>query len=446
MHDFSPRHLSDSSLTPLARTHLREAEVQYRFPFLLSTNKNRALVVGAGTGNDVAAALRAGFGEVVSVDIDPRIIAIGRAMHPERPYDDPRVVPVVNDARAYFEQRRGERFDAVVFGLLDSHAMFSAMGSLRLDNYVYTVEAMRAAWSHVREPGIMSVSFSIGDHEWLSDRLAGIVREATGVEPLIVPHGIQHGRFFIVAKGIDLRMLQQRLGFRTLPYPASNPRLSRDDWPFLYLKPGEFPYSYIAVLAAIIVFAVVGTRLVFGPGIFARGRFDAPLFWMGAAFLLIETRSVTDLSLLFGSTWIVNAAVFGGILAIAWVANALTRRYQPADLRPLFALLCAALIVNYFVRPDLLLRLPILARGVAGGLLTAIPIGFAGVIFSSLLRDSAEPDASLGSNLLGAVIGGCLEYSGMVTGLRALTLLAIALYLIAGTLVLRRRSRAVAPA
>ena len=150
--------------------------------------------------------------------IDPRIIEIGKAHPPERPYDNPRTVPVVNDARAYFE-RTDEQFDVVNSGLLDSHAVFSAMSSLRLDNYVYTVEAMRSAWRHVRTPGLMSVSFSIGDREWLSDRLYKIVRDATGVDPVIVPHAIQRGRFYIVTKGIEPRELAARPRLRTLPPP-----------------------------------------------------------------------------------------------------------------------------------------------------------------------------------------------------------------------------------
>src|SRR5205085_9790436 len=107
----------------------------YDLPFHIPIQKRRALIVGAGTGNDVAAALRNGFADVVSVDIDPTIMNVGRALHPERPYSDPRTHPVVNDARAWFEQHRGETFDVIDFGLLDSHAMFSSMASLRLDNY-----------------------------------------------------------------------------------------------------------------------------------------------------------------------------------------------------------------------------------------------------------------------------------------------------------------------
>src|SRR5205085_2848237 len=93
----------------------------YDTPFSLGDRKERALVIGAGTGNDVQAALRSGFAQVYSVDIDPRIMAIGRARHPERPYDDPRAVQVVNDGRAFLEQYDGEPFDVVCFGFVDSH-------------------------------------------------------------------------------------------------------------------------------------------------------------------------------------------------------------------------------------------------------------------------------------------------------------------------------------
>jgi hypothetical protein len=439
MHDFSNARLADPAMDAQLRARLRNASLAYQLPFMLAPKRERALVVGAGTGNDVAAGLRNGFKEVVSVDIDPRIIEIGRDLHPEHPYADPRAVPVVNDARAYFE-RHHDDFDVVDFGLLDSHAIFSAMSSLRLDNYVYTVEAIRSAWAHVRTPGIMSISFAIGDREWLSDRIYTIVKQATGAEPVIVPHSIQNGRFYLVTKGIDTRLLAQRLRLRTIPPPnVESVRPATDDWPFLYLKPGEVPIGYLAMLGAILVIAAVSTRAVFGAAMFQGARFDATLFVMGAAFLLIETRSVTDLSLLFGSTWIVNAAVFAGVLAVVFIANALVRRGFKPDLNVVFVLLFAALLVNYIVRPDMLLTLPYAVRSVLGPLLAAIPVGFAGIVFSTIFARSPYPDESLGANLLGAVVGGCLEFLSTVTGLRALTLLAMAFYLVA-LLLVRRHS------
>lgn len=114
--------------------------------------RERVLVVGAGTGNDVAAALRAGATEVVAVDIDPAIVAMGRAHHPEQPYSDPRVRVVVDDARRAFRTLPKAHFDGVIFGLLDSHTQLG-MSSVRLDNYVFTLESLGEARQLLRPGG-----------------------------------------------------------------------------------------------------------------------------------------------------------------------------------------------------------------------------------------------------------------------------------------------------
>src|SRR5205085_3185208 len=131
------------------------------------------------------------------------ILELGRLLHPENPYADPRVHAVNDDARAYFERSPDARFDVVTYGLVDSHAMFSAMSSLRLDNYIYTVEGIRAGWRHVREGGLLSISFSTLGGPWLQERLLRTIRESTGRNPVIVRDGdvLDFGTTFIVARG-----------------------------------------------------------------------------------------------------------------------------------------------------------------------------------------------------------------------------------------------------
>src|SRR5205085_3896167 len=70
----------------------------YNLPYRFYRAPASVLVLGAGMGNDVAAALRNGAGEVVAVEIDPLILRLGRKLHFEKPYDSPRVKVVVNDA------------------------------------------------------------------------------------------------------------------------------------------------------------------------------------------------------------------------------------------------------------------------------------------------------------------------------------------------------------
>ncbi len=433
MHDLSESNVASPAHTEEVRSRLRNYRAAYDLPFGINDSRKRALVVGAGTGNDVQAALRGGYNEVLSVDIDAEIIRLGRQLHPEQPYDDGRVVPVVNDARAFFEQYEGDRFEAVVFGLLDSHAMFTSLSSLRLDNYVYTEEGIRAAWEHVAEDGHLSLSFSVFAGEWLADRMRWTITKATGQDPKVICHSMHFGCTYIVAKplaDLHLERVPSHFGKLALATPSASVRTTSDDWPFLYIRPGIFPWGYLLVLLGVLLLAGVATPLAFGRDVFSS-KFDPVLFFMGAGFLLIETRGVTSLSLLFGSTWMVNSAIFGGILLMVLLANLAVERLELRRATPWAFALGTALMLLWWMDPASLSSLPLIQRGLVGALVTGLPIGFAGVIVSILLARSAAPAAALGSNLLGSVLGGCLEYLSMIIGLRALVLLAIAIYLLA---------------
>jgi SAM-dependent methyltransferase len=410
------------------RTRVKQ---MYDIPFRLGPERARVLVVGAGTGNDVQAALRNGAASVHSVEIDGRILAIGRERHPERPYSDPRVVPVVDDARAFFEQYRGEPFDVIAYGLVDSHAMFSSLSTLRLDNYLYTEQGLRAAFSHLKPDGVMTVNLSFMGGPWMLRRLYFTLALATGTQPVVVDHGL-HGAATLVASRDPAALHFERapeFPRRTLPPEAARGVLTTsDDWPFLYLRPGVVPWGYLLVLGCVLALALLLVAAVHG-GRALRLGFDPALFLMGAGFLLVETRGVTSLSLLFGSTWLVNAAVFSGVLVMALVANVAVQRFPPASPLPAFVLLLASLVVLWLLDISVLNRFPLLARGLLGGLLNALPVGFAGLIVSTLLARSRDLASALASNLLGSVLGGCLEYISMWSGLRALVLLALGLYL-----------------
>ena len=67
---------------------------------------------------------------------------------------------------------------------------------------------------------------------------------------------------------------------------------------------------------------------------------------------------------------------------------------------------------------------------VASIFLTA-PIFFAGLIFIQSFAECADKSRALGSNLIGAVVGGLLESLAFVTGVRALVLLVGLFYMLA---------------
>jgi len=311
LHDFDPARMNSAALTEDQRAVLWLTKDLYDLPFAVNAHRGRALIVGAGTGNDVAAALRHGYASVTSVDIDARIIGFGRELHPAQPYADARVRAVVADARSYFSRDPAEKYDVVCYGLLDSHAMASAMSTLRLDNYVYTEEGIRAAWQKVAPGGHLSLAISCLAGRWFFERVYWTVAKATGREPIAI-HSPLFGAtttFLVPTAGatLDAGLLGRHT--KVAPYSTGGQTLTpSDDWPFLYIRPGVVPWGYFSVLAFLLILAGVTVPRVYGLG--REGEFDWPLFLMGAAFLLIETRGVTSLSLLFGSTWLVNSAVW----------------------------------------------------------------------------------------------------------------------------------------
>ena len=427
--DLSNKRVQAAASDPTSRVWYRQAV--YELPFRLRPNGKSGLIVGAGTGNDVAAGLRVGYTSVTAVEIDPTILQLGRALHPENPYANPGVHIVNDDARAYFEHSPDAKFDVVAYGLVDSHTMFSAMSSLRLDNYVYTVEGIRAGWRHVRDDGLLAISFSTYAGPWIEQRLLGTIREATGLPPMLVRHGMNYGAAFVVARSIDPALIPEPLQKNTVLRPAigESVRMPTDDWPFLYLRPGTVPYGYLTVLLIIAITATLAIRRVYARGASAAaGSFDLPMFLMGAGFMLLETRMVTQLSLLFGSTWIVNACVFGGVLVMVLLANLWVSRYLPSSLGRWFVPLFVSIVVTWSVGAGALNAFDITVRGIMGGVLFALPIGFAGIIVATLLMRSPAPAIALGSNLLGAVLGGILEYSSMFFGLKFVAILALLCY------------------
>jgi len=180
----------------------------------------------------------------------------------------------------------------------------------------------------------------------------------------------------------------------------------------------------------VVVLLVTGLFMGFGARqSLTRGRWDAPMFFMGAGFLLVETKSVTEMSLLFGSTWTVNLMVFAAILTVVLIANVAVQRRLPTRTGRLFVALFVALAIAYATPASVLLPLGTVAQWAAGGLMVALPILFASLIFSTLLAQREDASHALAYNLLGAILGGVLEYSAMAVGIKAMYIVAGLLYL-----------------
>jgi len=395
----------------------------YALPYQIVRPRS-VLVVGAGAGNDIATALRLGAERIDAVEIDPVISRIGRDIHPERPYDSSKVNLIIDDARSFLK-KTDEKYDLIVYGLLDSHTLFSSMSSLRLDNFVYTVEGIREAKQHLADDGAMALFFWSGQ-DWIGQRLFNIVAAAFGEEPTML--NTSHGVLYLIGPGFDpaeLIRLPGNVRFEIVDASVdARVEPAIDDWPFLYLRERSLPQAYWQVLALLGVLSIVAIRAIAPGGL----RIDWRFFLLGAGFLLLEIKSVTDLALLFGSTWIVNAVVISAILIMVLIANFYVQRFKLLDRRIYYGLLIAALLLGYSLPLGALLGQNLWLRIVLGSLVVSLPLFFAGIIFSSSLKQAGSVELAFGSNLLGSVMGGLLEYASLVFGLRALMLLALAIY------------------
>ena len=155
------------------------------------------------------------------------------------------------------------------------------------------------------------------------------------------------------------------------------------------------------------------------------------LFFMGAAFLLLETKSVVQFALLFGTTWFVNALVFAGVLVSILAAVHVASRVELRRPGPLYAAVFVALGVAWAVPAAALLALPLWPRLVAGVSIAFAPIFLANLVFSRRFRKTGDSTLAFATNLLGAMLGGVLEYASLVVGYRPLLLVVAALYGIA---------------
>ncbi len=432
---------------PLSRTvvgpvdeqlaHIREG---YHIPYrLMAQPPRRALVVGAGTGNDVAVLLDEGAEHVDAVEIDPAILELGRKRHPEHPYDSPRVRAVNTDARSFLNDTT-ERYDLIVFGTLDSMTRLSALSSVRLDNFVYTVDCLRAARRRLTADGGVALYFMAGT-PYIDARLAGMVTQAFEEVPL------RSFEFYTLFNRIYMAgpAFAQRDGeARRAAAPAflkqlANLELPTDDWPYLYLATrgvSSFYLSLAGVFALLCGLAVALVSPVMRSSFSGPGGVDGPMFLFGAGFLLLETRAVTDMGLLWGSTWLTSAVVFASILAMLLLATLLAAARKLAAGISMAGVI-VSLLVAYAIPTERLLGSDVALKLALSVLFIGTPIFFAGLSFAALFRDRGEADRAFGWNLLGAVAGGLLELLSMAIGLKALLLVALAAYLLAALLWLR---------
>ncbi|HKY29926.1 MAG TPA: hypothetical protein VJM12_18435 [Pyrinomonadaceae bacterium] len=483
----------------------------YALPHLLNRDSGRppfadVLIIGAGSGNDVSRALQWGAQNVDAVEIDPAIYRLGRAYHPDRPYQDARVRIHLDDGRNFLRST-DKRYDLIVYALVDSLVLHSGYSNIRLESFLFTTQTFADVRRHLKPDGVF-VIYNYFRQGWLAARLQKGLEETFGAgNPLVVtlpyrkviePDKATFGDFTIFfagatgslrdafnrqseyslrsdhppgpdsPNGFEVVQLNesartqpvsdlpasgdlQRFGLATVLPPNESLRTATDDWPFLYLRKPMIPtlswrgMIIMGALALLLIYLFIPRRqksptnfslssqadqvkLVGHENESRSHRLYGQLFFLGAGFMLIETKAVVTMALLFGSTWTVNSVVFFAVLVMILLANYLTLRFKPARIWPYCVGLFLTLSVSSLVPLDFFLGAPRTVQVIGSCLLGFAPILFAAVIFAGVFKRTTEPDRALGVNIAGAMVGGLAEYSSMLVGFQYLVVVAILFY------------------
>jgi SAM-dependent methyltransferase len=426
---------------------LDHKEYFYQWPYtVFGDTFENVLVLGAGSGTDVAAALRHGAKHVDAVEIDPVILRLGGEHHPDRPYADPRVTRISDDAR-HFLRTTDRTYDLVVFALIDSLTMQSSFSGVRLESYMFTEESFRAVRNRLAPDGLLVV-YNYFREPWLVDRLANIAAAAFGEEPRVHVHEAR-AYLGVMLAGPRLRTLTadpvvpERVTAFGQSHDPSPARLHRrdpsiepatDDWPFLYLRDRHIPAHYVGALVLILAVSTAAVLLTLKG---QPGRWSWEMFLLGAAFMLLETKSIIQFALLWGSTWVVASLVIAAVLTMAMAATAVVRTWDVRRPWLVAGVLVALLGLNYLLPVGSIGFASRLVESAFYAVLVFSPIFCAGLLFGSAIKRSPSLPRDYGTNLLGAMVGGVGEYLSLVTGFSAL-LGVIAVCYVAAVAVRRR--------
>lgn len=492
----------------IGHQEMRKIETQgpaYCLPHLLNRDAGGqpfgdVLIIGAGSGNDVQAALSLGAKSIDAVEIDPRIQKLGMRDHPDQPYSDPRVTRHNDDGRS-FVRKTQKKYDLVVYALVDSLVLHSGYSSLRLESFLFTKQAMEDIKAKLK-PGGMFAMYNFYRQGWVVERLAKGGKEVFGTDPIVfsLPHRdairteeAQFGSYTFILCGGNEKIKQalakhgnfwvnshpkwnvSRNGYGAkAPAPIDegagdkNPKwlqiapaqinppadtiVPDDNWPFLYLRDRTIPGLNIR---GIVLIGVLSLALLFLLGIkggdasgptLSRSTFNWQMFFLGAGFMLLETKSVVHMALLFGSTWVVNSFVFGTILLMILLSNIWVAKTRPKNILPYYVLLIVTLAIGLLVPMNTFLALPGAAKIIASCAITFVPVFFAGVVFSTAFRESRKPDVDFGSNVAGIILGGLLENLSLATGFNELLGVAALLYVLSWILTGKSAAAPEAPA
>jgi hypothetical protein len=329
---------------------------------------------------------------------------------------------------------------------------------------MFTEESFRAVRDRLKPDGVLVV-YNYFRERWLVDRLANTAASAFGTEPRVHVHQ-EHGYLGVMMIGPGLSRVSNwpeipthveaynhpdvvSPGIQLTRDPSVNP--ATDNWPFLYMRYPHIPGHYLAALALVLIVSFVAVGFVFtlsrpaSAAAFsravpaARAAFPWHFFFLGVGFMLLQTKSIIQFALLWGSTWVVASLTIASVLTMALAATWTVSRVEIRQPWRVGVVLLSLLGLSYALPIGRLAFNSLVLESIVYSILVFSPIFCAGLLFGSSLRRSTSVARDYGANLLGAMVGGVAEYLSLATGFRFL------LFVIAGCYVLALLTRRATP-
>ena len=315
--------------------------------------------------------------------------------------------------------------------LPDSMTALAGQSALRLESYLLTEQSLATAKSHLAPGG----TFAMYNYyqPFLLSRYATTLEDVYHQMPCVeLQPGHSGGRRLAVTAHPG-----GPVAACTTYWQGPSLAPATDDHPFPYLQSPSIPTNFADARSDPARVAAADT---------ARRRplhRDAVLFdlaFMGAAFLLLETKNIIQFALLFGTTWFVNSLVFAGVLVAVYLAVETARRVRAAQAGRAVQRPHRVAGRSRLVPQESLLALPAIPRFLAASALAFAPVYLANLVFAQRFADVHNSGTAFAVNLLGAMVGGALEYLSLVTGYRVLLIVIGGLYGLAFVTGLRGRS------
>ncbi|MEP6775112.1 MAG: hypothetical protein ABJA50_05900, partial [Chloroflexota bacterium] len=447
------------------------------------------LILGAGAGKDVVLSLLGGNTNITAVELNQGVVDLTRkyAAFNGNILDRPGVNTVVSDGRSYVEQT-DTQYDLIYMNLVYSQAA-GHEGSPLAESYVFTEEAMRSYWKHLKPGGrigivthngfegsrILLTAIAALEREGLdmrqaldrvllyqahaddpqaatsvllvtrnymnSDELSANVKRADslGLQMMYVPTAFELPLRDLVKGNADIYTFARNGEFNLSP--------TTDDQPFFYQLRWGLPESLTLLLVltalAVLIYLAATAKVHWRTGRLHIGTLAFYFALLGAAYMLVMVPLVQRFYLLLGNPTLALVITLEGLLFGAGVGSLISSRMQGSLRRPVITALIvlAALLVTHallyplisgaLLQTDLTVRIiAVLALTLPLGLLIGIPFP-SGLRMAGRVLPGAVPTL-WGLNAMAAVLGSVVAAAVAVAfGFQIVLLLGAVLYVAA---------------